>query len=213
MKKRILKKKYNREVREFKLLMKRDKHYSINNEFVSYEYYEGEFFWSDIYFIGTYNGYKRLFNCTISSSLYDFEDKLDNIVDVELDDLYVDRHDNIHIDFGLPLEDGSRKASLITKNEKLESEIEAKRKELQESLIEDLSVTPYIKAVPNYQYGVGLDIVSSEKILTKDVVLKYVRLAKDMNIIRYEQVFLSDEKIKYNKEDLDLNESSRLLNC
>lgn len=80
MKRRVKIKRWNREVREFKLSLKREKQYSHDSLFKSYEYYDGEFSWSDIYFIGTYEGRERLFNCTIVSSLDEFDETITDII-------------------------------------------------------------------------------------------------------------------------------------
>jgi hypothetical protein len=200
MKRRKVKKKWNREIKEFKKDLKRSE-YSIERTFLSYEYYEGEFTWSDIYFIGTYNGSPRLFNCTIMSAVDEFESKVDKIVDKKMEEIYGDNYwENKSFDWSEPEGEGKfklRRIDFITKDEELEKRMKAKKQDLIKEVIEsgEVKTRSYVKALPNFHYGVGLDLVTEEKMLNKQTVLEYVKKIQQLNVTGFDKIYLSDKEI------------------
>lgn len=198
MKRRILNKKRNRQVKSLKLQLKRSK-YSIDKKFISHGYYDDnyEFYWDDIYFIGTYKGKETVFNCTIMSSLDVLNSKIENMIDQELDVLYPNRNDNVDFDMS------NGKLKMIVHDEELEKEINAKKDELLIKLLKDNSITfnSIVKRIPGYSYGEGLNIVTLEKVLTKDIVIKYVEMIQNINV-EDEGIILHEEQPSFTKEEL-----------
>jgi len=204
MKRRTQIKKWNKEIKSFKTILKRNKNYSHYNTFVSYEYYDKEFRWSDIYFVGTYEGRKRLFNCTIMSSLDYFDIEIDCLIDDHLDKLYPNRHDNIKF----VKEDKSFDIEIF--DEKLEDSIEEELIKFKEKLLASgkIFINSHVKAYSGYHYGVGLDIVTEEKMLTKEIILEYVEKVQNINVVGVEEeILLSNNSINYTSDELKNSDS------
>ena len=213
MKRRVLKKKWNREIRDLILSMKRESEYAEGSGlFKSYEVYDGDFSWSDIYFVGTYKGTPRLFNCTIVSAADHYEEYLvSNIVSDEMDKLYPKRYDNQSIEWG-DCENSLRSMYRVTHNEDLHKEMDAKEKEiLEEVLTRKLPIKSHIEILPDYQYGVGIAVVTEEKSLNREVVIDYVKRIQALNITE-ELTYLSDKEIFCTKEDHSIVFPARALN-
>jgi len=222
MKRRVIKKKWNREVKDLKKDLKRS-NCSIDGIFTSFEYYDDteEFTWSDIYFIGTYEGRQRVFNCTIVSSIDALEELVDDIVSEEMDKHYPDRYENRNFEFKETSESEENKQKLYeldfsVKNEDLQKEINKKEEHVLKDVLNnrDISIKPHIKSLPDYNYGVGIEIVTEEKFLTKQIVIDYVKKAQQLNIIENKEIYFSDKEIKLTPEDREkaLKHKSRLIN-
>lgn len=205
MKRRTQIKKWNRENREFKLSLKREKKYTIDNLFMSYEHYEGEFHWSDIYFIGTYEGRKRLFNTTIVSSLDHFSEKIDNLVDTKVNNKYPKRYDNYNLSFDKIDEKPLYKLNEFIQDKELDKEIKEYSNSIKKEILKkvNINIQSKVQAVSGYFYGVGLEIVTKEKYLNKEIVIKYVKLIQNMNIEKFDEYILDNSNINYTESDLE----------
>lgn len=205
MKRRHLHKKWNRELKELSLQLKRDKEKSHFKTYLSYEYYEDQFTWSDIYFIGTFEGRKRVFNCCIQSAIDEFNCEIDSVVNTKLDKIYPNRYENTEMVFEDASDSNCKYKTLefIVHDEELDKKIKESEKELlKESIMnKEAFVRSYVKALPDYQYGVGLDIVTEEKMINEQIILKYVKLVQSMNITNYDKIFLSDTLVEFDEKD------------
>lgn len=214
MKIRTVKKKWNKEIRSIKKDLK-DPKWSIEKEFTSHEYYDDvmSFTWSDIFFIGTYEGRQRVFNCTIVSSLDEFEEKVDSKVNEEFDKIYPDSHENCTIDFVESTRPNLKEMKISYKDEDLEQQMKLKKGEILKTILESnsIKVRSYVQTLEGFAFGVGLNIVTEEKYLTKQIVLDYVRKIKTLNIVGTDKIYLTDNEISYEKSDYNGYLNSKLL--
>jgi hypothetical protein len=203
MKNRILNKRRNRFIHEYKKLKQRNPE-GNHKTFFSFDYL-GYSDFCDCYFMGTFKSKRVLFNASFHTLRLHVDDLAYDLTNDKMDELFPKWHEN-HISWGKNTnlnEWFNEPEENHYKDWPLEQFYNSEKEKIRQSIFEaGIEVQPFIEVLPDYEFGIGLSGTFNCTTFAKEYVGEIIDTIKTYTLSEYTEPIFFGEKKKFYVDDL-----------